>query len=222
MKFFVQIIFLFFPWRVRRFVLNRLFNFNIANDAYIGKSIILCDELIMKSNSFIGSFTFCKAIKKLHMHERARIGTLNWITGFPENDQSYFSHRINRKCEFIIKRHSAVTSRHFLDCTSGIYIGEYTTFAGVRSQILTHSINVRENIQDCLPVEIGDFCFVGTNVVILPGSILPNYSVLGAKSLLNKKFVKPSVLYGGIPAKEIQSLKIDETKYFTRKIGVVK
>ena len=33
------------------------------------------------------------------------------------------------------------------------------------------------------PITIGDYCFVGTNCVLLGGSVLPSYSVLAAKSL---------------------------------------
>src|SRR3712207_7972137 len=47
----------------------------------------------------------------------------------------------------------------------------YTTL--FRSQFLTHSIDLLENVQRSRPIKIGKFCFVGTNSVILGGSVLP-------------------------------------------------
>jgi hypothetical protein len=49
---------------------------------------------------------------------------------------------------------------------------------------------------------------------------LPSFSVLGAKSLLNKKLSEEWTLYGGVPAKPLQCIP-REAKYFTRIIGFV-
>jgi acetyltransferase-like isoleucine patch superfamily enzyme len=220
-KIIFQILIMPLPWFIRRRILCSFFNYEIAKSAFIGKSIILAESLIMKEHSVIGSLTFCKNIGLLSLDEYARIGSLNYITGFPQNNNSFFSHRIDRKCELIVKKHSAITSRHFLDCTCGIYLGEFTTFAGLRSQILSHSIDITKNLQDCKPVHIGSYCFIGTNVVILPGSILPDYSILGAKSLLNKEMHIKFRLYGGVPAKELSTLVKEKTKYFNRVKGFV-
>lgn len=220
-KIVIQVLLLPFPWPIRRMLLCTIFNFEISKTAHIGFSLILADKLKMKNNSRIGSLSFCKNIGLLSLDEYSSIGTLNYITGFPQNNDSFFSHRVGRKCELIVKKHSAITSRHFLDCTAGIYIGEFTTFAGLRSQILTHSIDLVENIQDCHSVNIGSFCFVGTNTVLLSGANLPDYCVLGAKSLLNKNFLAEYRLYGGVPAKEIAILEKDNMKYFHRLVGFV-
>ena len=77
-----------------------------------------------------------------------------------------------------------------------------------------------ENRQDSKPIFIGDYTFIGTNVIILGGASLPSYSVLGAKSLLNKKFSTEWRLYGGVPAVELSELSRD-AKYFSRKDGFV-
>jgi len=69
-------------------------------------------------------------------------------------------------------------------------------------------------------VRIGDYCFVGTNSVLLGGSALPDFCVLGAKSLLNKTFTETYQLYGGVPARPIQKLSPD-CKYFQRTKGFV-
>ena len=116
--------------------------------------------------------------------------------------------------------HSAITHRHLIDCTNSVVIGKFTTFAGFQSQILTHSIDIENNCQSSAPVRVGDYCFVGTNSVFLGGSALPDYCVLGAKSLLNKGFTETHQLYGGVPAQPIKKLPPD-WKYFTRSEGFV-
>ena len=65
------------------------------------------------------------------------------------------------------------------------------------------------------PIIIGEYAFVGTDVVMLGGAVLPSYTVLGAKSLLNKKYVDEWLIYGGVPAKAIQTIPPDAKLFFT-------
>ena len=120
----------------------------------------------------------------------------------------------------ILGSQSAITHRHIIDCTNAVHIGEFTTLAGYRSQILTHSIDLMDCRQSSAPVRIGDYCFIGTDCVLLGGSALPSYSALGAKSLLNKAYDQTYSLYAGVPAKPVKSLE-PEMKYFQREVGFV-
>nr|WP_201723967.1 hypothetical protein [Rhodopirellula sp. SM50] len=85
---------------------------------------------------------------------------------------------------------------------------------------MTHSIDVVANRQDARPITIGDYCFIGTDSVVLGGAVLPPRSVLGAKSLLNNEYTDSQQLYAGVPAKRIKNLP-DDAKYFTRETGFV-
>lgn len=221
LKFLIQILIIFFPWFIRYRLLNLLKGFDIDKTAYIGKSIILASHLEMDQDSYIGSLTFCKSIDKLILKKRARIGTLNYITGYPGHGKQFFTHKKDRKCQLVVGNHSAITSRHYIDCTDEISIGDFTTVAGLRSQLFTHSINLKKNIQDCKPIIIGDYNFVGTNVVILPGSCLPNNSILGANAVLQTIFKEENSLYAGVPARKVKDLKKEDFKYFSRKTGFV-
>ena len=116
--------------------------------------------------------------------------------------------------------HSAITHRHLLDCTNAIAIGAFTTVAGFQSQFISHTIDIKENRQTSHPISIGDYCFVGSNSVLLGGAALPNYCVLGAKSLLNKAYTQTHRLYGGVPARELSILSPD-CGYFSRRQGFV-
>jgi acetyltransferase-like isoleucine patch superfamily enzyme len=154
------------------------------------------------------------------MGEKSRIGNLNQITGFPQGDTSYFSADRERRPELILGCHAAVTERHIIDCTNSVRIGEFATLAGSASQILTHSLDLYRCRQESKAVVIGDYCFVGTGCILLSGSALPSYSVLGAGSLLTKEFSETHFLYAGSPAKPVKALPRD-TGYFLRETGAV-
>lgn len=220
MRMLLSALFLLAPWRLRRLLLVSLFGYKIHPTSRIGLSIIAPERLEMGPGTRIGSLTMCKGISLLRMEERASIGRLNWITGFPAEDTRFFSADVGRRPELIINRHAAITNRHIMDCTDSVQIGKFSIFAGFRSQLLTHSIDLNLSRQSAKPVSIGDYCFVGTGSIILAGSVLPDYSVLGAGSVLNKAYVDTHFLYAGNPAKPVKALPQD-TAYFLRRTGFV-
>jgi acetyltransferase-like isoleucine patch superfamily enzyme len=218
---FLKIITVLLPWPLKRFMLVRFFKYEIHPSAKIGFSWIYPKKLVMDSDAKIGLFNVAVHLDLIHIGKYSSISRGNWITGFSSGTLSeHFAHQKDRESNLILGKHSAITKNHHLDCTNVIQIGNFVTVAGYSSQFLTHSINIELNIQDSYPISIGDYCFVGTSSTLLGGSVLPPFSVLGAKSLLNKPFSTPYRLYGGIPATEIKELSCD-FKYFNRKRGFV-
>lgn len=211
-----------FPWRLRRLILQAMCGFVIHKTAFISRFALLSSSrLEMGPNSRIGPLTLCKGLELLRLDEYGFIGPLNWIAAFPLGTTSrHFDLDPERKPRLIVERHAFITSRHLIDCTDEVKIGAFTTFAGFRSQILTHSIDLNQSRQRCKPVHIGHHCFVGTGCVLLAGSSLPDCSVLGAHSLLNSRHETPGHLYGGVPAKLIKPIE-PEAKYFSRTAGFV-
>jgi acetyltransferase-like isoleucine patch superfamily enzyme len=197
-----------------------IFRYEIHPSAKIGFSFVLPDHLEMGAGARIGHLTMCKGISLLKMGEQSRIGNLNWITGFPAANKTFFMDEPHRRPELIVGEHTAITNRHLIDCTGSVRIGRFTTFAGFRSQILTHTIDLYRCRQSSKPITIGDYCFVGTNCVLLGGSALPDYSVLAASSLLNKDHSETHQVYAGTPAKPVKPLPQD-TAYFSRATGFV-
>jgi acetyltransferase-like isoleucine patch superfamily enzyme len=196
-----------FPWFIRRVLLNKWFGYKIDRKATIGLAWVFPKELYMSAGARIDHFTVAINLDRIEMAADTIIGRSNWITGFPTDiNSSHFSHQPDRKAALILKECAAITKNHHFDCTSLIYIGRFSTIAGYNSQFLTHAINLLDNRQDSAPIYIGEYTFVGTNVVVLGGSQLPNYSVLGAKSLLNKSYSKDWMLYGGVPARELKAI----------------
>ncbi len=208
------------PWSIKRFLLVKFLKYQIHPTSRIGLSWVFPKNLSMGPHSSIGHLNVCKNLSLLQLGNYSRIGRGNWITGYPKIDSQHFAHQTERKPQLIIGEHSAITNRHIIDCTDSVRIGNFSTFAGFHSQIITHSINIQESCQECKPVEIGDYCFIGTNVVILGGSQLPSYSVLGANSLLNKVLKDSHSLYAGSPCKLIRKIP-NNYKYFLRTKGFV-
>lgn len=210
------------PWKLRRCILVKFYDYSIDKTAKIGFSWIFPKKLEMGPYSVIGNLTVCKeGLEILKMEEYSIISNLNFITGFPLNSKAaHFQHISDRNPALFLKKHSAITSRHLIDCTETVVIGEFSTIAGFRSQILTHSIDLVENRQSAKKITIGNYCFIGTDCVLLGGSILPDYSVFGAKSLINKSYFDVYSLYAGVPAKFVKKIDQDN-KYFKREFGAV-
>ena len=218
---FLKVLTCILPWSLRRRALVKWFGYDIHPSARIGLSWVFPRQLVMAAGAKIEHFTVAIHLDRIVMSKQAKIGRGNWITGFPvKNGSSHFKHQPERQAELRMGEFSAITKYHHVDCTSLIEIGRYSTVAGYHSQLLTHSIDVFENRQDSAPIYIGEYSFIGTNVVILGNSSLPSRSVLGAKSLLNKKYSDEWMLYGGVPAKAIQKIPAN-AKYFTRTEGFV-
>ena len=216
MKIFVQICLFFFPWAIRRRILCLLYKHQIHPEARIGYAIILAKKIEMARKARIQHFVFCRPIDRICMEGESGIGLASRISGFPSSNQRHYVHIPSRKCELVLGKGVKITSRHFLDCNGGIYVGDYSLIAGLRSQILTHSIDLYKNRQHAAPVRIGKYCFIGTGCIILPGAGIPDYCVLGAGAVLNKYYDKPRTLYAGNPAIPKKELNPDEILWMKR------
>ena len=217
----LKIILIFFPYKIKRLILIKCYGYELSTKSYIGISFIYPRKLKMDEGAKIGHFNVAIHLDKIVIGKNSSIGRSNWITGFPIGTKSpFFKHDKERKSELIIGKESAITKKHHIDCTNYIHIGDYVTIAGYDSQLLTHSIDVYKSRQDSHPIEIGDYCFVSTRVIILGGALLPAYSVLAAGSVLNKAYHDEWTLYAGVPARSRKTLPMD-AKYFKRIGGIV-
>jgi UDP-3-O-[3-hydroxymyristoyl] glucosamine N-acyltransferase len=217
-QFFIQVVLLFFPWAIRRRILTRI-GFSLAPGAYIGFSIVTAKSVVLAEDARIGHLTMIKKLDLLCLGEKTLIGNLNWITGFPGDHSSRFV-RTGRVSSLTLGEHAAITHRHYIDCTAPVSIGAFSTLAGVRTQIFTHSINLETCKQESSAVSIGNYCLIGTGSILLPGAAMADYSVLSAGSMLKSRFVDTHVLLSGIPAAAVKRLS-PALKYFHRDVGAV-
>lgn len=216
MKILLNCLIVFLPWKLRRWVLNKFFHYQIHPTAKIGFSYVYPRHLIMEEGARIGHLNVAIHLELIHMGKDCTISQKNWITGFPLNNKTNFQDFPHRKPHLIMKENSAITKQHLIDCTDTVTIGELTSVGGYGTQILSHSTSLKYNKQACAPITIGHHCFVGTRSIILPGAILPDHSVLGAGAMLKKQFTEEYALYGGVPARFIK--KMDKTYAFFSRI----
>lgn len=208
------------PWPLRRALLKLVLGYQLDRTSRMGFAFVAPRMLVLHPHASIGHLTVCKGVDLLELGDHATIGRANWITGSPSDNIAHYADETDRSPSLMLGRHAAITNRHLIDCTARVIIGDFTTFAGFRSQLLSHSIDLEQGRQRSAPVTIGKYCFVGTNCVVLGGSSLPDYSVLAAGSLLQRAFSDTHHLYGGVPAQTVKRLRSD-LKYFSRTSGYV-
>jgi carbonic anhydrase/acetyltransferase-like protein (isoleucine patch superfamily) len=217
----ISIAVLLLPWTLRRLVLVHVLGYTIDRTARIGYSLVCPKRLEMGLGARIGHLTFVKpGVELLRLGEGAGIGNLNWVSGEPLSGTTHYQDAAQRNPELVVHDHAAITNRHFVDCSASVSIGRFSTFAGLHSVILTHSVDLTSCKQSAKPVSIGEYCFVGAASVLLAGAALPDFSVLGAQALLNKHYTEPYYLYAGSPARPVKQLSPDR-KYFSRTVGYI-
>lgn len=215
----VQIVLFILPWRLRRWCLTRFFGFRIAPTAHIGYSVLLVDKLELDENAYIGTLTLVKGLHLLRIGKYGRLGNMNWVTGFPKGGARFFQNQPDRAPELIIHDHAAIHHRNLIDCTDRITVGPFSRVAGWNHQFLTHSIDFSTANQSSAPITIGKHCFVATGAVLLKGSCLPDYSVLGACSVLHKAYEETGKLYSGVPAMPVRDLDLTQKFFCDRPRG---
>ncbi|MFA0006057.1 acyltransferase [Vibrio splendidus] len=99
----------------------------------------------------------------------------------------------------------------------GIVIGDYTQIScnvGLISK--NHDVyDISKHIDTDFPsIKIGNYCWVGMNVTILPGVHIPDYCVIGAGSVVTKSISEKGSVVVGNPANVIKVLDIERIKDF--------
>lgn len=92
--------------------------------------------------------------------------------------------------------------RIFIGCKTGItWESQVTDF----NFHFIENMNRKEIFNLLRPIEIGEYCWIGNRTTIMPGTKLPNRTIVASNSLLNKDYtligIEPYSLLGGIPAK---------------------
>lgn len=208
------------PWSVRKHLLRRFYGWEIGVGAWVGFSVVLCERVSLRSGARIASGNIIINLDALELGENGRIGRFNWISGVRSNSV-VFRESKDRASVCLIGRESAVTTRHFIDCSHGFTIGEFSTLAGLRTTVLSHSVDLDANCQSGQPVRIGDYCFIGSNCTILAGTTVESRVAIGAGALLPGKVYQSGGIYGGSPAKRLKDVP-EAAQYFKRKSGFVR
>ena len=95
----------------------------------------------------------------------------------------------------------------YIQSEGKIFIGDYTQIAS-NVGIITANHDVFDSRKHSKPkdVKIGSYCWIGMNSVILPGTNLGDFTVVGAGSVVTKSFTDGYCVIAGNPAKKIKDL----------------
>ena len=198
--------------RLKSFLLGN-FGWHIHKSAHVAPAIFWkLPSVILCSDVRIGLMSVYRNTK-LNFEVGALIGSWNWITSIPVNENNDPIH-----ATLALGTQSAITSRHYLDCSGGLVVGDFATVAGVRNVIFTHQIDVSLNRQSRSSVKIGAYALVNSGVQIAPGVILGEGVLIAMGSVLPRKEYSSHRMYGGNPAVFIRE---QSGKYFQRSEGAV-
>lgn len=206
------------PWCLRHRWLTIWFGYDIHPSSRIGFSWIMPEQLVLGTGARIGHMTVCRRLDLVELGPYSTIGQWNWITGTSADDPHYYQHMSGRRAQLVMGPHSAITSRHYIDCVESVTIGAYATVAGIRSQFFTHSLDIEQSRQSAQPIKIGAYTMIGTGSTLLPGACVPDRAVLGAGSIVTGPLTESFYLYAGAPARPVRKLS-PTLKYFDRTHG---
>jgi len=106
----------------------------------------------------------------------------------------------------------------YIHAVNKVYIGDYTFIApnvGIMSG--NHDLHdLRIQTEDG-PVRIGNYCWLGMNVVVLPAVVLGDFTIVGAGAIVTKSFEEGYCVIAGNPAKVIKKLDKDACVRFENK-----
>ena len=200
------------PHGLRMFVARKIFKWDIAPGAHIGRSIILVAKVTMGPESNIGSFNMIRGLAELRLGQGAVIATRNWIAAHPHSE---FVFGPKRDPSLIMHDWSRITVGHQIDCSDRVELHEHSAIAGYRSQILTHSLDLVRERQMTSPVTLGHHSAVLSGCILLNGMSVPARSIVSAGSVVVTKLTKECTLYRGNPAQPVRELPAN-MKFFNR------
>lgn len=195
------------------------FGYQIGKRVHIGLSIIDAGECQIEDDVRIGHLNVIIGVKKLTMGDHVRIGHLNIIRGGEEVRLGRYAeimrmNEINSIPEpdavnpldprFTLGPGSIVTAGHKIDFTDRVEIGRRTIIGGRNSSLWTH------NRQRTLPIHIGDFAYVGSEIRVAPGSSIPSRCIVGIGAVITGKIDAEEWLIAGVPAKPIKELSSED------------
>jgi acetyltransferase-like isoleucine patch superfamily enzyme len=188
------------PGGLKNWMLSLLKSVDVHRSAYVGHILMFGVEAItLGPRSRIGPWNLIRGLKELRLDANASIGSFNTLSSAPA--YALFPDD-GRRARLEVGSETAITNRHYLDCSGGVMLGPFTTLAGVRSTVLSHAIDLGSNRSVVRPVTIGARCFLGSNVSIVPGASIADDIVVGMGSVVAGVLGERGHLYAGVPAKD--------------------
>lgn len=206
------------PSPVAVFSLRLLFGYKIGRRVRIGFSVIDAAECEIGDDVRIGHLNVFTRVGKVTIGEHTRIGALNIFRGGDEIHIGRYCDilRLNEinsipepdmigvaEARFTLGDGSMIGASHKIDFTDRVTFGKRVILGGRNSSVWTH------NRQQTEPVEVGDYSYLGSEIRVAPGAVVPPKCIVGMGSVVTKRFENEYRLIAGVPAAEVKELHED-------------
>jgi acetyltransferase-like isoleucine patch superfamily enzyme len=203
------------PGFMKRPLYRWLFGYKIGRRVRLGLSLIDARECEIADDVSFGHLNLVLGVGRLRVGEHARIGHLNVIRGGEEVSIGRWAEilRMNEinsipdplvvnptDPRFHLGDGSIVTAGHKIDFTDRVSIGRRTIIGGRNSSLWTH------NRQRTRPVEIGELTYVGSEIRVAPGGVIPSRCIVGIGSVITGRLEGEYMLIAGVPARAVKEL----------------
>ncbi|MDQ5835573.1 MAG: hypothetical protein M3379_02215 [Acidobacteriota bacterium] len=203
------------PGFLKRPLYRWLFGYKIGRRVRLGLSLIDARECEIADDVSVGHLNLVLGVGRLSVGEHARIGFLNVIRGGDEVEIGRWAEilRMNEinsipdplvvnptDPRFHLGDGSIVTAGHKIDFTDRVSIGRRTIIGGRNSSLWTH------NRQRTRPVEIGELTYVGSEIRVAPGGVIPSRCIVGIGSVITGRLEGEYMLIAGVPARAVKLL----------------
>jgi acetyltransferase-like isoleucine patch superfamily enzyme len=214
------------PAFLKRPVYRRVFGYRIGRGAVIGLSLLEADAVDLGEGTCIGHFNLITRVGSFETGRSCRIDMLNVIRGGERVSLGDYAEVMRLNVLNAIPDHdcttepqsvlevgagTVITSGHRIDFTDRVTLGKNVIVGGRNSSLWTH------NRQETGPIEIGDFCYLGSEVRLATGAKLPDECILGLGSVLIGEIKEPRSLVAGVPAKVVRPLNEKDLARIRRK-----
>ena len=214
------------PSFVKRACYRLFFGYKIGRRVHIGFSIIDAGGCEIGDDTRIGHLNVVIGVNRLVLGDHVRIGHLNIIRGGDEVRFGRYAELIRMNeinaipdpevvnpvdSTIVVGPGTVITTGHKIDFTDRVDIGRRAIIGGRNSSLWTH------NRQRTLPISIGDFAYVGSEIRMAPGASIPARCIVGIGSVVVGKIEDEGWLVGGVPAKPIKELSAEDRFLVERK-----
>jgi acetyltransferase-like isoleucine patch superfamily enzyme len=191
------------------------FGYKIGKRVNIGFSVIDVERCEIGDDVTIGHFNVFIGTSRLFIGEHTKIGFLNIFRGGEEiNIGKYCEilrwNEINSIPEpdavnevdpvFLLGDGSMIAASHKIDFTDKVVFGKRVILGGRNSSVWTH------NRQKTEPVIVGDYAYLGSEIRMAPGAVIPARCIVAMGSVVSGELKNENRLIAGVPAKELREL----------------
>src|SRR5919107_5850510 len=207
------------PGFLKRPLYRRLFGYRIGRRVRLGLSIIDARECEIGDDVSVGHLNVFLGVGKLTLGDHARVGFLNVFRGDDEVSLGRYTEvlRLNEinsipdplvvnptDPRFSLGDGAIVTAGHKIDFTDRVTIGRRTILGGRNSSLWTH------NRQRTRPVEVGELSYIGSEIRVAPGGVIPSRCIVGIGSVVTGRLEGEYLLIAGVPARPVKPLSEED------------